>query len=611
MINNKTQKFFRSFKITGQMLRYIWNEEYGKSYMVVTTVGSLFNAFFPFVYSFMPGLIINELLDKQRLQTLCLYLGILLITPIISQIINFFINNISRGLENNLKLKFECKFMYHSMQLDYATLENPEFQASRDRASGAMFAITNNVSRVNTLISSVASLIAISAIVFTLSPIIIVSTMLAIYVNSLFAKAVNKRLNKIDVELSLFDRFLSCYMWMMEGFEFAKEIRLYKLESFLSKKYFDRKEKANKIDVKRTILGNSPSVFNSFTYFIQQCILYVYLVYGVLKKSMPVGNMTIYISIASQFSGALNRIVNTCLDISSKNPRQQEYIDFMNLPTMQNKSGDKVPNLKNDFVVEFRNVSFKYPGSEDFAIKNLNLVINKDEKLCIVGANGSGKTTFIKLLTKLYLPTEGEILLNGVNINEYDNDKYQNIFSPVFQDFASFYMSIEDNIVLASEKNSEKLDTVCKQSGIMALVQKHPGKYDAQVGKWYDDSGFEPSGGEGQRIAIARACYHDGDIFLLDEPTAALDPMAEYEIYTQFNNMITDKCAVLITHRLSAVQLADKVAVFDDGQLVEYGTHVELYAKGGKYTEMFDKQAKFYRDHPSGDETTMQDTQKL
>lgn len=598
MSKNKAQKFFRSFKITTQMLGYIWKEEYGKRYMVVTTIGSLLNAFFPFVYSFMPGLIINELLDEQRMQTICLYLGALLITPIISQIINYFINNTSRVLENNLRLKFECKFLYHSMRLDYATLENPEFQANRDRAEGAMHAITDNVSRVNTLISSVVSLIAISAIVFTLSPIIIISTILAIYINSLFAKAINKRLNKIDIELSLFDRFMSCYMWMMEGFEFAKEIRLYKLESFLLKKYFDKKDEANMVDIKRTKLGNSPGVFNSFTYFIQQCILYVYLVYGVLKKNMPVGNMTIYISIASQFSGALNRIVSTCLDISSKNPRQQEYIDFINLPTMQNKSGDKVPNLKDDFVVEFKNVSFKYPGSENYAIKNLNLTIHKNEKLCIVGVNGSGKTTFTKLLTKLYLPTEGEILLNGVNINEYDNDKYQNLFSPVFQDFASFYMSIEDNIVLASEKNSEKLDTVCKQSGIMGLVDKHPGKYDTQVGKWFDDEGFEPSGGEGQRIAIARACYHEGEIFLLDEPTAALDPMAEYEIYTQFNNMITDKCAVLITHRLSAVQLADKVAVFDNGRVVEYGSHQELYAKGGIYTEMFDKQAQFYRDVP-------------
>lgn len=158
---------------------------------------------------------------------------------------------------------------------------------------------------------------------------------------------------------------------------------------------------------------------------------------------------------------------------------------------------------------------------------------------------------------------------------------------------------------MADKYNKARLDKVCKDSGIESLVEKLPKGYDTQVDKWIDEEGFEPSGGENQRIAIARACYHGGDIFLLDEPTAALDPMAEYEIYNQFNNMITDKCAILITHRLSAVQLADKVAVFDDGHVAEYGTHAKLYAKGGIYTEMFDKQARFYRDKPSesdGDE---------
>lgn len=262
-----------------------------------------------------------------------------------------------------------------------------------------------------------------------------------------------------------------------------------------------------------------------------------------------------------------------------------------------------MPDVKDDFVIEFKNVSFRYPGSENFAIKNLNLKKHKNEKLCIVGANGSGKTTFTKLLTKLYLPTEGEILLNGVNICEYDNNKYQNLFSPVSRDFASFYMSIENNTVLAGDKNLEKLDAVCRQSWISEHVDKLHKKYDTQVWKWFDDERFEPSGGEGQRIAIARACYRDRKIFLLDEPTAALDPMAEYEIYTQFGSMITDKCAVLITHRLSAVQLADKVAVFDiwyltfdNVKVVEYGSHQALYAKGGIYTEMFDKQARFYMD---------------
>ena len=208
-------------------------------------------------------------------------------------------------------------------------------------------------------------------------------------------------------------------------------------------------------------------------------------------------------------------------------------------------------------------------------------------------------------MTRLYVPTDGEILLNGININEYDYREYCKLFAPVFQDFALYNITLGENIVMAEEYNRERLLSATRQSGLSAMVENTKYGYDTIIYKWFDEEGVEPSGGEGQRIAMARALYRGGSVYILDEPTAALDPNAEYEIYTQFNNMITDKCAVLITHRLSAVQLADMVAVFDDGHVAEYGTHAELYAKGGIYTEMFDKQAKFYRDKPTesdGDE---------
>ena len=203
----------------------------------------------------------------------------------------------------------------------------------------------------------------------------------------------------------------------------------------------------------------------------------------------------------------------------------------------------------------------------------------------------------IKLLARLYWPTEGEILLNGINIYEYCYEEYQRLFSPVFQDFCEYYMPLRENIILNHEFDAKHLDDICRDSGLDNLVNKLPKGYDTQIGKWMiNDDGIEPSGGESQKIAIARAIYHDAPIFLLDEPTAALDPLIEYEIYKQFSEMIADKTALLITHRLSAVQLADKIAVFDEGQLIEYGTHKQLYANGGKYAEMFDKQSQFLCD---------------
>ena len=255
-----------------------------------------------------------------------------------------------------------------------------------------------------------------------------------------------------------------------------------------------------------------------------------------------------------------------------------------------------IPVIDENSYIEFHNVSFQYPGSDIFAIKNLNLRLSCTKKLCIVGENGSGKSTFIKLLLRLYEPTSGEILLNGVNITEYNYELYTKLFAPVFQDFSTYELTLKENVALDEKCDDVKFHKACMSSNIQSLIDKLAKGAETQIGKEIDPEGIEPSGGEGQRIAIARACYHGGEIFILDEPTAALDPMAEYEIYTQFSNIITDKCAILITHRLSAVQLADRVAVFDDGHVAEYGTHSELYAKGGIYTEMFDKQAKFYRD---------------
>lgn len=245
--------------------------------------------------------------------------------------------------------------------------------------------------------------------------------------------------------------------------------------------------------------------------------------------------------------------------------------------------------------MEFKNVSFKYPGSEIFALKKINLEINLNEKLCIVGANGSGKTTLIKLLTRLYFPTEGEILLDGVNINNFDYEKYQGLFSPVFQDYALYTLSIKENIALEQNPNAEKVKQTLKNVGLEHLIYDLSNGINTSIFKIHDSVGFEPSGGEGQRIAIARALYHTAQIYLLDEPTASLDPIAEYEIYKQFSDMIKNKPSILITHRLSAVKLVDKVLVMDNGKIAEIGTHQDLYNANGLYTKMYDVQAEYYK----------------
>jgi ATP-binding cassette subfamily B protein/ATP-binding cassette subfamily C protein len=338
---------------------------------------------------------------------------------------------------------------------------------------------------------------------------------------------------------------------------------------------------------------------------IQELALYAYLIFLVIQKGLAVGSLTIYLSAVGRLAQSLSQVMQSYLELAKISLDVRDFKKFMEIPLSHQVSGDKIPVFDKNSFIEFKNVSFKYPNSDNYALKNMSIIIRGDEKLCIVGANGSGKSTFIKLLTRFYKPIEGEILLNGINVNEYDFIKYQGMFSPVFQDFSLYYMTLGENIVLDKEYDEERLKRIGARSGLTPLLNKLPSGYNAHLwsmNQWDEENSFAPSGGEGQRIAIARAVYHDSLIYLLDEPTAALDPIAEYEIYTQFNDMITDKSAVLITHRLSAVQLADKVAVFDNGGLIEYGTHKQLYEKNGTYADMFNKQAQFYIDGYQPDE---------
>ena len=591
----KNQNLHNTIKTTKHIFGFVWKENYGKVYIFIKVIMSLLNALFPLVYTIIPGLIINELTNEQRINTLILYVGILIVTPVISHIINTSIGLLFSKLGMALNLKFTEVFYDHIANMDYESLENPDVQIVKSRAQSTLDGILGIIDQLNGLLSAIFSLIAISSIITTLNPIIIILIIVIIYINSLVTKKVNHKMYLIGKELSKYDRYQWGFTYMLEQFRYAKEIRLFNLKSFLIEIFVDNKTESNNIEFKQRKTGCTAGTFTSITNLLQQLALYIYLILSVIKRGLAVGSMTIYMTAVGQFAGALGMVFNSYLGLSNNSLKIQEMIDFMNIPLRQYETGNKIPIFDKDSIIEFKNVSFKYPGSDNYALKNMNIIIRGNEKLCIVGANGSGKSTFIKLLTRLYWLEEGEILLNGININEYDYLKYQRLFAPVFQDFVRYYFTLGKNIALANDYNQARLDEVCSKSGLTSLVNKLPKGYDTQVDKWIDEEGFEPSGGEDQRIAIARAVYNDGLIFLLDEPTAALDPLAEYEIYMQFNEMIADKCAVLITHRLSAVQLADKVAVFESGNLVEYGTHKQLYESGGIYNEMFNKQAQFYR----------------
>ena len=244
--------------------------------------------------------------------------------------------------------------------------------------------------------------------------------------------------------------------------------------------------------------------------------------------------------------------------------------------------------------MEFRNVSFHYPNNDELVLKNITTKIRVGRKLAIVGKNGSGKSTFIKLLCRLYDPTEGEILLNGIDIKKYDYDEYRQIFSVVFQDFQLFSFPVAQNVAAGLEYDEEKVWRALAQAGMAERVKNMEKGLDTVIYK-QEDEGVEISGGEAQKLAIARALYKDAPVVILDEPTAALDPVSELEVYERFDEMVEEKTAIYISHRMSSCRFCENIVVFEDGNIAQIGNHDTLVSQNGLYRELWNAQAQYYQ----------------
>lgn len=328
---------------------------------------------------------------------------------------------------------------------------------------------------------------------------------------------------------------------------------------------------------------------------VREVVSYGYLAYQIIKGLISIGDFTMYLSAMTQFSTAMNDTMKSILNIKQYSYYYEALDQYINVPAKMRES-QKLPIPDGSYELEFRNVSYKYSGQSVYALRNINIKLAPGEKLSIVGENGAGKTTFAKLLCRMYDPTEGAILLNGQDIREMDYDQYLSIISAVFQDFKLFSFTIKENICFSEVEDSQddEINKIMVESGLGEKIAKLDKGIHTHVYKNFETDGFEPSGGEGQKLALARAIYKDAPIVILDEPTSALDPRAEYEIYQKFNDLVLGKTAVYISHRLSSTRFCDHIAVFHQGEIIEYGSHQDLLEKDGYYTELFNMQAQFY-----------------
>lgn len=380
-----------------------------------------------------------------------------------------------------------------------------------------------------------------------------------------------------------------------QDFDYAKDIRLFGMEESLAEKQHEiLEEKQQRFFHSRNLwLGNS--MFAHGMTLIANAAIYGVLIFCVVGRDMSIGDFTLYLGLSGTFSTTLTGFLNSLGGFRKSSMATDDFRSFLEVAE-DDEEGLPLPEGRLTF--EFRNVSYRYKGAEGYALKNLNLTLEAGKRLAVVGMNGAGKTTFIKLLLRLYDPTEGEILLNGTDIRRFRRSDYYRLFSPVFQNVELFAFPMCENVSMSPpERTDRPLAEKClERAGLGEKLAELPEGADTQMLKVLYDDGVDLSGGERQKLALARALYKNAPVVVLDEPTAALDPLAEYELYRSFDDMIQDKSAVYISHRLSSTRFCDSVAMFIDGELVEYGTHEELLAKGGEYSKMFEIQAQYYKE---------------
>ena len=341
--------------------------------------------------------------------------------------------------------------------------------------------------------------------------------------------------------------------------------------------------------------GTCYSLATSMSAIAVGCI-YVFTCLKAWAGAFDIGLVTQYVGAATALAESLNLLIASFGDMKNDTTHLDNTFRYLDLPNaMYQGSLTTEKRADRNYQVEFRNVSFKYPGSETWALRNVSMKFQIGKRLAIVGENGSGKTTFIKLLCRLYDPQEGEILLNGIDIRKYRYDDYMGIFSIVFQDFQLISQSLGSNVAGSVDYDAQRVKNALTDAGFGPRLESLPKGLDTQLYKDYGEDGIEVSGGEAQKIAIARALYKDAPFIILDEPTAALDPMAEAEIYAKFNEISGDKTAIYISHRLSSCKFCDEILVFHQGAIVQQGTHEALLSrKDGKYAQLWNAQAQYY-----------------
>lgn len=486
--------------------------------------------------------------------------------------------------------------------LNYEMLERPDVLDVHQRATQATGGNTNGVEGMMHLMQTLATLLV--TVVVTFAAVLVLDWRLigCLIVLGILQFLYHNRVIKTDKKevwdkLSPVWRQINYMSRVTQDFDYAKDIRLFDLSGFLVKKQqavFDKKQ--NRMQHHFKLWFQHAAVTQVCT-LVGKTAVYAVLMAAVLRGSLSIGDFTMFLAFAVSFSDSLMQFLHRFGDYRRASLEVDDFRSFMEMDDGEPADALPVPDAQT-YTIAFHNVSYRYLKQEKYAVENLNLTLHPGEKLAVVGLNGAGKTTMIKLLLRLYDPTEGYITLNGTDIRRFRRADYYRLFSPVFQNIEILAFPLAEHISMRTAKETDRgrVEKAVEEAGLMEKLRTLPRGIDTELLKIVDDEGVDLSGGERQKLALARALYKDAPVVVLDEPTSALDALAEQQLYERFDRMIGDKSAVYISHRLASTRFCDKIALFMDGRMVEYGSHEELMERGGEYTHMFTVQAQYYQE---------------
>lgn len=569
----------------------------------------------PFITIWFSARIVDELTNHCRKDYIASYVICVITINFICIVFQNVLLHICKEKESQMWIWFEKVFSDKQMSLDYDDLEDVSIQKQRQEVEENLFMFGNGLAQlvwgtsvmVKVFINIFVALLMSGTLFISKTgerivdhPIWIVAILGCITLCGFSNYKATRKEN------SLFMKWCDNSLWFNRTFMFfghelytnlerAKDVRIYRQDTLAIKK-IEELEAWGKAEKKNSFhMAFFPSVAG-FIVGLGNCACYLFVAIKAFLGAYGVGSVVQYVSVLTRLGDGIRDLMFMVSDNELYCAHLKKMYDYLDIPNHMYQGSLTVEKREdNEYYIEFRNVSFKYPRTENYVLRNVNLKFKIGEKLAVVGMNGSGKTTFIKLLCRLYDPTEGEILLNNVDIRKYDYKEYMSIFSVVFQDFKLFSFGLGQNVSASFHYNEELAKRCLEKAGFYERLQSMKKGLETSIYKDLDEEGVEISGGEAQKIALARALYKNAPFIILDEPTAALDPIAEYEVYSKFNEIVQDKTAIYISHRLSSCRFCDIIAVFDGGQIVQRGVHDRLLQDThGKYYELWNAQAQYY-----------------